>query len=118
MKKGNRNVSEPDPAVREQSEAPIRSGFHQRRGLSSFKRISEVATCVICGGPTKVQKWAIRDYTGTETYFRWILRHVKYLLMRGFRKYQAFQLPLCGVCVHVLAENHLKGGERYIKRPR
>ena len=54
-------------------------------------------SCVLCNKKIKNQKWAIRDYTN-ETYSEWIIRHIRSVLTRGFRKYTPLVLPVCEEC--------------------
>jgi len=55
--------------------------------------------CVICDSEIEEQKWAIRDYSGNESYIQWIIRHLKRLVTLGFYKYISFALPVCEHCV-------------------
>lgn len=70
--------------------------------LETEKRTRITTKCVICGREVTQLQYAIRDYTGDESYFAWILRHVKHLTSFGFRKYEPFFLPVCTRCVERL----------------
>jgi len=61
--------------------------------------------CTLCGSEIEKPRFAIREYEGRETYIQWVLRHVKYLLTRGFRKYVPWHLPVCEGCVRAKLNN-------------
>lgn len=73
--------------------------------LGSQDRGSPLEKCVLCGMPITTQKWAIRSYSGTETYPQWIWRHMKYVFTFGWAKYIPFYLPVCEKCVGRLSHD-------------
>lgn len=63
--------------------------------------------CVICESDIIKLKYAIRDFSGKESYISWIIRHLKRLLSLGFYKYIHFYLPVCEACVRDFKKNSL-----------